>query len=58
MSKTRGEGRAEAEKSQRVLATRESIRQAAAKRKAEDDEWAARCGPVTTRKIGEHDGND
>lgn len=53
MSKTRGEGRTEPEKSQRVIATREALRQQAAQRRKEDEEWAAKCGPVTVRKIGE-----
>lgn len=56
MGKTRGEGRAPAEKQQRVLATPESRREARAKRKREDEEWAARSGPVTVRKTGENDG--
>lgn len=53
MGKTKGEGRAEAEKSQSVRATRDYLRQQAERRKAEDIEWAAKCGPVTVRKIGE-----
>jgi hypothetical protein len=53
VSKTRGEGRAEPEKSQSVIATREYLRQQAAQRKAEETEWADKCGPVTVRKIGE-----
>lgn len=54
MGKTRGEGRAPAEKQQRVLSTVESRREARAKRKREDEEWASKSGPVTTRKTGDN----
>ena len=50
MSKTRGEGRAAAEKQSKVLTPAE-VRRAKEKRQAEEEaEWAARSGPVTSTR--------
>ena len=53
MSKNRGEGRAKNEKSQRVVALGQSYGDLQKKLRAEEEEWAEKCGPVTVRKVGE-----
>jgi len=53
MSKSKGEGRSSGEKGQRLLNTVVTRGQLEKKRKQEEEEWAAKCGPVTVRKIGD-----
>lgn len=48
MSKTKGEGRSAGEKGGRLITTLDDRRK---KREAEEAEWAARSGPVETRRI-------
>lgn len=50
MSKTGGEGRTKAEKSQRVIAPADFMRVEREKRKAEEAEWESRSGPVEVRR--------
>lgn len=53
MGKSKGEGRAKSEKSQKVV-TPYAVRKERRERiKAEEDEWAAKSGPVEVRRIDE-----
>lgn len=52
MSKSRGEGRSKSEKSQRVFRPLSQTYGDLQKRlRAEEEEWASKCGPVTVRKV-------
>lgn len=51
MTRTRGEGRGDSEKAQVVVTPLSVLRAQAARRKAEEEAWAARNGPVETRKV-------
>lgn len=53
MTRTRGEGRSGSEKGQRVIEPAEDRRARRSRERAEDEAWAARCGPVIVRKIGD-----
>lgn len=50
MSRTRGEGRASAEKAGSLVSTPEARRARRAGRQAEQEEWAAKNGPVVVRR--------
>ena len=51
MTRTRGEGRGDSEKAQVVVTPLSVLRAQAARRKAEEEAWAARNGPVETRYV-------
>ena len=51
MSRTRGEGRSSAEKSGRLLEDPAATRERRNARRREEEEWAARSGPVETRHV-------
>jgi hypothetical protein len=51
VSRTRGEGRSSAEKGGRVIEPKAVTRERRARVKAEEAEWAAKCGPVEIRKV-------
>lgn len=55
-SKTHGEGRAGGEKGGRLIETPEAARKRRNARRREDEEWAARSGPVVTIKPEWRDG--
>lgn len=50
MSRTKGEGRSGAEKAFRVVQPKAVTRARRDKERAEEQEWAARSGPVTVTK--------
>lgn len=58
MSKSKGEGRSSAEKSQRIVETPEAGKARREKRKREEAEWAAKSSPVIVRRKETHRGND
>ena len=53
MAKSKGEGRAKNEKSQRVVEPYAVKKARRDKIKAEEEEWASKSGPVEVRKIDE-----
>lgn len=52
MTRTRGEGRSPAEKTQGVFTTAEYRKTQKARQKAEEEAWAAQSGPVTVTYTG------
>lgn len=53
MGKSKGEGRAKNEKSQRVVESSAARKARRDKIKAEEEEWASKSGPVEVRKVDE-----
>lgn len=51
VGKTRGEGRSKGEKGQTFRSSIPTLREVEEQRRREEEEWAARSGPVTVRKI-------
>lgn len=57
MSQSRGEGRSNAEKGQRVIEPRAVTRERRARARAEEAEWEAKAGPVEVL-VPDLDGHD